>query len=69
MNIKPICNIDFANRYQYINGYITDTLTNKKITKNKKRLSEIIKIGMLNGNIYEFNSTHKNKIKLLDVIV
>jgi hypothetical protein len=69
MNIKPICNIDFANRYQYINGYITDTLTNKKITNNKKKLSEIIKIGMLNGNIYEFNTTHKNKIKLLDVIV
>ena len=69
MNIKPICNVDFANRYQYINGYVTDILSNKKITKDRKKLSEIIKVGMLNGNIYEFNATHKNKISLLDVIV
>lgn len=69
MNIKPICNIDFVNRYQYINGYIIDTLTNKKITKNKEKLKEIVKVGMLNGNIYEFNATHKNKISLLNVIV
>ena len=69
MNIKPICNVDFISRYQVVGGYITDILTNKKITKNTSLLNDVIKTGMLNGHIIDYNACHKDKIKLLNIIV
>lgn len=69
MNIKPICNADFISRYQVVGGYITDVLTNKKITNNTSLLNDVIKTGMLNSHIVDYNACHKDKIRLLNIVV